>query len=135
MIYNISMAIIISDIDDTILRYGKYPIKKTVDYLNAMAATHTIVLITGRSPSQEAQTRASLKNAGLKYNRLYMNGSKMSDNEFKGAKAKELKAAGNTITVAIENNPAARAEYRKAGVATKHPDSLPSTAQKMTRYV
>jgi hydroxymethylpyrimidine pyrophosphatase-like HAD family hydrolase len=127
------MAAIISDIDDTILRYGRYPIKKTVDYLNEMSRTHTIILITGRSPSQEAQTRAALKAAGLRYNRLYMNGTDMSDNVFKGQKATELKRSGVSITLAIENNPQARAEYRKAGVKAIHPDSLPSSTTKGIR--
>jgi hypothetical protein len=50
-----------------------------------------------------------------------MNPGPLSDNEYKYETAKKLKG----VTLAIENNPDARAMYRKAGIKTMDPAKLP----------
>lgn len=122
------MAIIISDIDDTVLRAGIYPIQKTIDYLNDQAKTHTIVMITGRSQSQADETRAALKKVGLNYNRLYLNNTDLSDNEFKKQKAEEVKKMGRVI-LAVENNPDARRAYSSIGIKAIHPRDVPDVTK------
>lgn len=117
------MAIIISDIDDTVLRAGIYPIRKTIDFLNEQAKNHTIVMITGRSQSQADETRAALKKAGLNYNRLYLNNTDLPDNEFKKQKAEEVKKMGRVI-LAVENNPNARRAYSSIGIKAVHPSRI-----------
>jgi hypothetical protein len=59
-----------------------------------------------------------------------MNPGPMSDNEYKGEMGKKLKARGATL--AIENNPDARAAYSRAGLATKDPATLPDASKMWT---
>jgi hydroxymethylpyrimidine pyrophosphatase-like HAD family hydrolase len=115
------MAIIV-DIDDTLLRNGTQPIQRTIDYIKTLDGP--IYIVTGRSPSQKAETVSALHAAGVRFSRIYMNPGPLSDNEYKGEIGKKLKAKG--ATVAIENNPDARAQYRKAGLKTLDPANLPN---------
>jgi ribonucleotide monophosphatase NagD (HAD superfamily) len=112
----------ICDIDDTLLRNGTQPIQRTIDYLKTLKGP--VYIVTGRSPKQRAETVRALRAAGVRYSRLYMNPGPLSDNEYKGQVGKKLKAQG--ATVAIENNPDARAQYRKAGLETLDPANLPN---------
>lgn len=115
------MATIV-DIDDTLLRNGTQPIQRTINYLKTLQGP--IYIVTGRSPSQRTETVRALRAAGVRFSRLYMNPGPMSDNEYKGEVGKKLKAKG--VTLAIENNPGARAQYRKAGLKTLDPATLPN---------
>jgi len=114
------MATIV-DIDDTLLRNGTQPIQRTINYLKTLQGP--IYIVTGRSPKQKAETVRALRSAGVRYSRLYMNPGPLSDNEFKYQTAKRLKG----VTLAIENNPDARAGYRRAGLKTLDPANLPDT--------
>lgn len=126
------MAAIICDIDDTLLRNGVQPIKKTIDWINERSKNYTIIIVTGRPASQRARTAAALRRVGVKYNRLIMNpGSTSSSPEYKGDTAKRLKAQMNVV-LAVENNAAARAAYQKAGVKAVHPSQLTDQMLKMT---
>lgn len=126
------MAAIICDIDDTLLRNGVQPIRKTIDWINERAKNYTIIIVTGRPSSQRERTVAALKRAGVRYNRLIMNpGSTSSSPEYKGEVAKRIKAQMRVV-VAVENNAAARAAYQKAGVRAVHPSSLTEGMLKMT---
>lgn len=116
------MATIV-DIDDTLLRNGTQPIQRTIDYLKTLQGP--IYIVTGRSPKQKAETVRALRNAGVRYSRLYMNPGPLSDNEYKYETAKRLKG----VTLAIENNPEARAGYRRAGLKTLDPASLPEVTK------
>ena len=120
-----SMATIV-DIDDTLLRNGTQPIQRTINYLKTLKGR--IYIVTGRNPKQKAETVRALRSAGVRYSRLYMNPGPLSDNEFKYETAKRLK----DVTLAIENNPDARAGYRRAGLKTLDPATLPDT-EKMWR--
>lgn len=114
------MATIV-DIDDTLLRYGTQPIRKTIDYVNSLSGA--IYIVTGRPESQRNATIKALRAAGVKFSRLIMNpyGTKDS-NKFKGEVAQRLKGS---VKLAIDNDVGARAAYAKAGIKTMDPATLP----------
>ena len=111
---------IICDIDDTLLRNGTQPIKKTIDYVNSL---HTrVVIVTGREKSQLSETVRALHAAGVNYSRIMMNPySYKESNKWKAEVAKKLSSA----TLAIDDNPGARAAYSKAGIKAIHPSDVP----------
>lgn len=121
------MATIV-DIDDTLLRNGTQPIQRTIDYIKTLQGP--IYIVTGRSPKQKAETVRALRAAGVRYSRLYMNPGPLSDNEFKYQTAKRLRG----VTLAIENNPEARAGYRRAGLKTLDPATLPDPKKMWSIY-
>lgn len=128
------MAAIICDIDDTLLRNGVQPIKKTIDWINERSKNYTIIIVTGRPASQRERTVAALKRVGVKYNRLIMNpGSTSSSPQYKGEVGKRIKAQMR-VALAVENNAAAREEYQKAGIKAVHPSSLTEGMLKMTIF-
>ena len=111
----------ICDIDDTLLRNGTQPIRKVIDYVNALPGA--LILVTGRNVSQRAETVKALRAAGVKYSRLIMNpGSSSETADFKYNVGLKLKGS---VNLAIDNNPIMRAAYAKAGIPTKDPATLP----------
>jgi len=111
----------ICDIDDTLLRNGTQPIRRTIDYINSLSGS--IIIVTGRPESTRKRTVEALRSAGVKYSRLIMNpGSTRSSNEFKAEVAQRLKGS---VSLAIDNDAGARAAYAKAGIPTKDPAKLP----------
>jgi dethiobiotin synthetase len=111
---------IICDIDDTLLRNGTQPIKKTIDYVNSLKTK--VVIVTGRERNQRSETVKALANAGIKYSSLLMNPySYKESNKWKLEVAEKLKEA----TLAIDDNAGARAAYKKAGIKAIHPDDVP----------
>lgn len=128
------MAAIICDIDDTLLRNGVQPIRKTIDWINERAKDYTIIIVTGRPSSQRQRTISALKRAGVRYNRLIMNpGSTSSSPEYKGEVAKRIKSQMRVV-IAVENNAAARKAYQNAGIKAVHPSSLTESMLKMTIF-
>lgn len=118
------MANIIVDIDDTIISRGIYPIRNAINWVNEKAKDNTIILITGRPKSMEARTRTVLRRAGVKFNRLYMNPySTRESARWKKEKAKELQA-NMTISLAVDNDSAARRAYASLGIPTKSKVSM-----------
>jgi len=114
------MATIV-DIDDTLLRYGTRPIRRVIDYINALPGS--IIIVTGRPNSQRAETVRALRAAGVKYSRLIMNPySTRESNKHKAEVARRLKGS---VNLAIDNDAGARAAYSKEGIPTKNPASLP----------
>lgn len=114
------MATIV-DIDDTLLRNGTQPIRRTIDYINSLPGA--IYIVTGRPESQRDRTVAALHAAGVKYSRLIMNpyGTKES-NKHKGEVARSLRSK---VDLAIDNDAGARAAYAREGIKTKNPATLP----------
>jgi hypothetical protein len=111
---------IIVDIDDTLLRDWVYPIRRTIDYIESLPGSK--IIVTGRPESTRQKTVEALRNAGIKYSRLIMNPySTRESNKHKGEVAQRLRG----VTLAIDDNPNARAAYEKAGIPTKDPASLP----------
>lgn len=114
------MATIV-DIDDTLLRYGTQPIKRVIEYVNSIPGA--IYIVTGRPESTRKDTVKALRDAGVKYSRLYMNPySTRESNKHKAEIARRLKSQ---VNLAIDNDSGARAAYSKEGIATKDPASLP----------
>ena len=114
------MATIV-DIDDTLLRNGTQPIKRVIEYVNALPGS--IIIVTGRPKSQRKETVAALRAAGVKYSRLIMNpGSTKDTAKYKYETAVAL---GSRVNLAIDNDPTMRAAYRKAGLKTQDPATLP----------
>ena len=111
---------IICDIDNTLLRNGTQPIKKTIDYINSLKTR--VVIVTGREKRQRTETVDALRAAGVKYSSLLMNPySYKESNKWKAEVAEKLKEA----TLAIDDNPGARAAYSKAGIKAIHPNDVP----------
>ena len=111
---------IICDIDNTLLRNGTQPIQHTIDYINSLKSK--VVIVTGREKSQRTETVKALHAAGVKYSSLLMNPYSYKDsNKWKAEVAEKLKEA----TLAIDDNPGARAAYEKVGIKAVHPDNLP----------
>jgi len=114
------MATIV-DIDDTLLRNGKYPIQRVIDYVNALPGA--IIIVTGRNKSQRAETVRQLRSAGVRYSRLIMNpGSSADTAKYKYEVGMRLKSQ---VDLAIDNDATMRAAYRRAGIKTKDPATLP----------
>lgn len=114
------MATIV-DIDDTLLRNGTQPIRRVIDYVNALPGE--IIIVTGRNQSQRKETVAALRAAGVRYSRLIMNpGSTAETAKFKYDVAVKLRSK---VNLAIDNNETMRAAYRRAGIKTKDPATLP----------
>lgn len=114
------MATIV-DIDDTLLRNGKYPIQRVIDYVNALPGA--IIIVTGRNVSQRAETVRQLRSAGVRYSRLIMNpGSSADTAKYKYEVGMRLKSQ---VDLAIDNDATMRAAYRRAGIKTKDPATLP----------
>lgn len=118
--YILRNLMIISDIDDTLLRNGTQPVKHVIDWLNAQKGEK--VIVTGRPESQRARTVEALHAAGVHYSRLIMNpyGTKDS-NKHKSEVASRLNAK---VTLAIDNDAGARRAYAKYGIPTKDPATI-----------
>lgn len=112
-------AVVIVDIDNTIIRNGIYPIKKMVDYVNELAKDNKIYIITGRPESDRKDTEQALKKANVKYNRLMMNNIGGSPKDQIESKVKHAEKIKEKILFAIDDNPKARNAYRKIGIKSK----------------
>ena len=111
---------VILDIDNTLLRNGTQPIARTIEYIKTLKGSK--IIVTGRPESQRAETVRALRNAGISYSRLIMNPyDYKQSNKHKGEVAGRLKG----VTLAIDDNPGARAAYSKAGIKTLDPAHLP----------
>ena len=103
--------IIVTDIDDTIIRDGRTPIRPVIDEINSYGLD--VYVLTGRDPSRRAETAAVLDAAGLIYDELYMVGSP----DAKIEKMAEL-LTEYQVQIAYENNPDTRRAYERLGVET-----------------
>jgi hypothetical protein len=112
----------IVDIDDTLLRNGTQPIRRVIDYINALPGS--IIIVTGRPRSQRKETIAALRAAGVHYSRLIMNpGSTKDTAKYKYETGIKLRSS---VSLAIDNDATMRAAYEKAGIKTQDPATLPS---------
>ena len=129
------MAGIIVDIDGTLLS-GNNGIDNTIAWVNEKSKSYKIYISTGRTESDRSSTTKALKNAGVKFNRLYMN-SLGHGHQFtlqsKENHAKDLLKSDN-IVLAIDNDADARAVYSKLGISTKNPSNLPKSISKIEGF-
>ena len=114
-------AVVIVDIDNTIIRNGIYPIKKMVDYVNELSKENKIYIITGRPESDRKDTEQTLKKAGIKYNRLMMNNIGGSPKDQIESKKRHAESIKDNVLLAIDDNPKARKVYSDLGIKTKSP--------------
>jgi len=119
--YFSNSSVVIVDIDNTILRNGIYPIKKVIDYVNELSKENKIYIITGRPESNRKDTTEALKKAGVKYNKLMMNGLGDSSKEQNESKIKHAQSIKEKILFAIDDKQSMRNEYKKSGIKTKTP--------------
>jgi ribonucleotide monophosphatase NagD (HAD superfamily) len=118
------MALIVSDIDGTILRKGIEPIPAAVARLRDLAARgNTILLVTGRSANRRADTEAVLKQADVPYQSLYMNtigSSKTEQAQSKEYNMKKILADNVPVALAVDNDWRIRKLYQSLGITTKN---------------
>lgn len=114
-------AVVIVDIDNTIIRNGIYPIKKMIDYVNELAKTNKIYIVTGRPESDRKETTKVLKKSGIKYNRLMMNNIGNNKEQQLESKKKHAESIKEKVMLAIDDNPKARNVYKQLGIKTKSP--------------
>lgn len=115
-------AIIVSDIDDTILRNGREPIDKTISFLNEQDAP--VVLVTGRTEDERDETAAQLEAVGLEYAMLLTNNTSADTITYKRDTMRSLLEKFDVI-LAVENDADARSAYEDLGVMTVDPSRLP----------
>lgn len=114
------MATIV-DIDDTLLRNGTEPVKRVIDYVNALPGS--IIIVTGRNKSERKETLAALRSAGVRFSRLIMNpGNPRETEKFKYEVGVKL---SSKVDLAIDNNAKMRAAYERADIKAKDPADIP----------
>ena len=106
---------IIVDIDGTLLS-GKNPIQRIISRANAYSGT--VIIVTGRTDRERAVR--DLREAGVKYDSLYVNTEGKSSKTYKRSVAESLLRRYN-ITQAIDNDAAARQAYSNLGIKAVSP--------------
>lgn len=107
-------AIGITDLDDTLIISGQLH-QDYYDWLDHQNVN--LYIVTGRNESQRTDTIDQLEGFNIQYRQLLMKPDEITDaNTWKGNVAKELIKDGNAVAFAVDNNPEARAAYKKAGV-------------------
>jgi len=106
----------ISDIDDTLFVNNAIH-QDYYDWLDHQNVK--LYLVTGRDESQRTDTMDQLDSYNIQYRELIMRPANIppaGTNDWKGSVAAELIKSGESIKFAVDNDPAARAAYKKAGV-------------------
>jgi len=106
----------ISDIDDTLFVNNAIH-QDYYDWLDHQNVK--LYLVTGRDESQRTDTMDQLDSYNVQYRELIMRPAEIplaDTNDWKGSVAAELIKSGESIKFAVDNDPAARAAYKKAGV-------------------
>ena len=111
------MAVIV-DIDGTILFNGTRPNKKMVEWVNSQG---TVYIVTARQENRRASTIDALRRAGVKYNRLLMNGVGPSHAEGLESKRRHAKDLKDRVSLAVDNDADARRVYESVGIKTESP--------------
>ena len=106
----------ITDLDDTLIVNGVLH-QDYFDWLDHQQVK--LYVVTGRDESQRTDTIDQLDEFNVQYRELIMRPSDIAQadtNAWKGSVAKELIGNGEDVVFAVDNNPEARAAYKKAGV-------------------
>jgi HK97 family phage prohead protease len=106
----------ITDLDDTLIVNGALH-QDYFDWLDHQGVK--LYVITGRDESQRNDTIDQLDEFGVQYRELIMRPSVIpaaGTNDWKGSVAKQLISDGENVKFAVDNDPVARAAYKKAGV-------------------
>jgi HK97 family phage prohead protease len=106
----------ITDLDDTLIVNGALH-QDYFDWLDHQNVK--LYVVTGRDESQRAETIDQLDEFGVQYRELIMRPESIppaGTNDWKGSVAAELISNGEDVRFAVDNDPQARAAYKKAGV-------------------
>lgn len=114
--------LVVSDVDDTILRNGKEPIDKTITFLDEVDAP--IVIITGRTEAERDDTAAQLERVGVDYAMLFTNNTDADTLAYKRDTMRALLDSYDVI-LAVENDADVRAAYEELTVPSIDPTDLP----------
>ncbi|MFZ9703445.1 MAG: hypothetical protein ACO3B7_04540, partial [Candidatus Limnocylindrus sp.] len=113
---------IVTDIDDTLIDANGDPIENVIAFLDEYEGE--IIIISGRTEDQRAETLAQLESFDIDFERLYLRESlDITALEFKVEKLKDVLDIYN-IELAIENNEDVRAEYARIGITVLAPDAV-----------
>jgi HK97 family phage prohead protease len=106
----------ITDLDDTLIINGALH-QDYFDWLDHQNVK--LYVVTGRDEAQREDTIDQLDELNVQYRELIMRPSAIAEkdtNTWKGTVAAELISNGEDVKFAVDNNPEARAAYKKAGV-------------------
>lgn len=115
--------VITSDIDGTITNLNG-PIDDTIDFLLEQADDFKIIILTARHTSKQAETESMLRKFDVPFDRLIMRETDEAQPAFKKRVMRQLMQE-ESIALAIENDEAVLAEYKKLGVKTMSPSQVP----------
>ena len=115
--------LIVSDVDDTILRNGTDPIDTTIAFLEEMPIP--LVIITGRTEAERDETATALDRVGVEYAMLFTNNTDADTLAYKRDTMRSLLDSYDVI-LAIENDADVRAAYEELGVPATDPTNLPN---------
>lgn len=125
--------IIISDIDDTLLRSGTQRIDKVWEFIQSYDGA--LFLVTGRPESTRARTEAALADADISYSRLIMNDGSTADSaEYKKATVEKLLETYNVV-LAVENDATTLGYYRELGIEAVDPADVPDSMDENARAI
>lgn len=115
------MPRIISDIDGTVLNYGK-PIKRVVSYIKANS--EEVIFLTNRPESERKRTVEQLKSVGIKYQRLIMNKTGEEAPAFKSRIIKEMLDDDVRVDEFIDDRADTRRAVKALGVKVTNPRTI-----------
>jgi hypothetical protein len=118
--------IIVSDVDDTILRNGREPIDKTIAFLNDSDVP--VVIVTGRTEDERDETAAQLEAAGVEYAMLMTNNTDAGTLDYKRSTMRSLLEKFDVV-LAVDNDADVRAAYADLGVEAVDPTDLPDAVR------
>ena len=106
----------ITDLDDTLFVNGQIH-QDYFDWLDHQNVK--LYIVTGRPQADRETTLDQLDSYNMQYRELIMRPDEIppaGTNDWKGSVAAELIKNGESVAFAVDNNPEARAAYKKAGV-------------------
>ena len=117
-------AIIVSDIDETLIGYGAEPYRIDATWEFIQGLEGELVLVTGRPDSDRDATEKQLADLDITYSRLIMNPGSTADSVAYKADTMDTLLETYNVVVAIENDGDTRDVYRELGVETVDPEDL-----------
>lgn len=117
-------AIIVSDIDETLIGYGAEPYRMDATWEFIQGLEGELVLVTARVEAERDETEAQLAALDITYSRLIMKQDADVDSLAYKADAMATLLETYNVVAAIENDGDVRDAYRELGVETIDPEDL-----------
>jgi hypothetical protein len=108
---------VIFDLDGTLIKKGVQPNPKMIALCNN---TPDAYIITGRPEKDRAVTVQLLRKYGIRYKKLLMNtmtNDAMGQIQSKRMNAQHVMQQAGNVTMAVDDDPAARILYQKIGIS------------------